>query len=209
MEKVIGTGTRAQTRKTRHQHPWRVQHRRGRLGTGTHLKEMRLHGQLRTDRGFELPRYQKPPPRGSQPRPVPPVDQLHRRDDGDQVRHSVAQSQLHRDRSDQPVAAPDRKMFRRRELEKQTEEVIARETARIDPVLEQYRKICRGKTAFAFVGGSAEPPLPVPAQGPWHGDDHRRLRVCPPRRLRRPPGHPDHQKRCGLQKHSRTPPQAR
>ena len=40
------------------------------------------------------------------------------------------------------------------ELEKQTEIVIARETARVSAVLEQYRKICRGKTAFAFVGGS-------------------------------------------------------
>ncbi|MEN6442181.1 MAG: nitrogenase molybdenum-iron protein alpha chain [Methanoregula sp.] len=40
------------------------------------------------------------------------------------------------------------------ELEKQTELVIARETARIAPVMEHYRKICQGKTAFAFVGGS-------------------------------------------------------
>jgi nitrogenase molybdenum-iron protein alpha chain len=40
------------------------------------------------------------------------------------------------------------------ELEKQTEIVIARETARVSAVLEQYRKICKGKTAFAFVGGS-------------------------------------------------------
>jgi len=35
-----------------------------------------------------------------------------------------------------------------------TEEVIAREEARIIPVIEHYRKICAGKTAFAFVGGS-------------------------------------------------------
>jgi len=46
------------------------------------------------------------------------------------------------------------KCFNDPELEKRTEEVIARETARIEPVLEQYRKICRGKKAFAFVGGS-------------------------------------------------------
>lgn len=39
-------------------------------------------------------------------------------------------------------------------LIKKTEEVIAREEARIMPVIEQYRKICEGKTAFAFVGGS-------------------------------------------------------
>lgn len=37
---------------------------------------------------------------------------------------------------------------------KRTEEVIAREEARIMPVIEHYRKICEGKTAFAFVGGS-------------------------------------------------------
>lgn len=35
-----------------------------------------------------------------------------------------------------------------------TEEVIARELARVEPVMEQYSKICRGKTAFCFVGGS-------------------------------------------------------
>jgi nitrogenase molybdenum-iron protein alpha chain len=46
------------------------------------------------------------------------------------------------------------KCFSDPELEKQTEEVIARETARIEPALEQFRKICRGKKAFAFVGGS-------------------------------------------------------
>ncbi|MBP1928298.1 nitrogenase molybdenum-iron protein alpha chain [Methanolinea mesophila] len=40
------------------------------------------------------------------------------------------------------------------ELMERTEKVIARETARVMPVLEQYRKICEGKTAFAFVGGS-------------------------------------------------------
>jgi nitrogenase molybdenum-iron protein alpha chain len=40
------------------------------------------------------------------------------------------------------------------ELEKQTEIVIARETARVTAVIDQYRKICKGKTAFAFVGGS-------------------------------------------------------
>lgn len=40
------------------------------------------------------------------------------------------------------------------ELIQKTEEVIARETARIMPVIDQYRKVCEGKTAFCFVGGS-------------------------------------------------------
>ncbi|MEW6696726.1 MAG: nitrogenase molybdenum-iron protein alpha chain [Bacillota bacterium] len=40
------------------------------------------------------------------------------------------------------------------ELIKRTEEVIARELAKIEPVIEQYKKFCRGKTAFCFVGGS-------------------------------------------------------
>jgi len=40
------------------------------------------------------------------------------------------------------------------ELIQQTEVVIAREVARVSPVIEHYRKICEGKTAFAFVGGS-------------------------------------------------------
>lgn len=39
-------------------------------------------------------------------------------------------------------------------LIKKTEEVIAREVARIEPIMEQYKKICEGKTAFCFVGGS-------------------------------------------------------
>ncbi|MFZ5592348.1 MAG: nitrogenase molybdenum-iron protein alpha chain [Bacillota bacterium] len=42
----------------------------------------------------------------------------------------------------------DEKLMRR------TEQVIARELARIEPLLEPYRKICQGKTAFCFVGGS-------------------------------------------------------
>jgi len=40
------------------------------------------------------------------------------------------------------------------ELIQKTEEVIARELTRIEPLIEQYRKICEGKTAFCFVGGS-------------------------------------------------------
>jgi len=39
-------------------------------------------------------------------------------------------------------------------LIQKTEEVIARELARIQPKLDQYKKICEGKTAFCFVGGS-------------------------------------------------------
>ncbi len=39
-------------------------------------------------------------------------------------------------------------------LIRRTEEVINRELARIEPLMEQYRKICWGKTAFCFVGGS-------------------------------------------------------
>ncbi|MHB1042855.1 MAG: nitrogenase molybdenum-iron protein alpha chain [Eubacteriales bacterium] len=40
------------------------------------------------------------------------------------------------------------------ELINKTEEVIARELAEIEPQLTTYRKICAGKTAFCFVGGS-------------------------------------------------------
>jgi nitrogenase molybdenum-iron protein alpha chain len=40
------------------------------------------------------------------------------------------------------------------ELAARTEIVIERELAAIAPELERYRKICEGKTAFAFVGGS-------------------------------------------------------
>lgn len=40
------------------------------------------------------------------------------------------------------------------ELVNKTEEVIARELARIEPIFEQYKKICENKTAFCFVGGS-------------------------------------------------------
>ncbi|WP_425058786.1 Nitrogenase molybdenum-iron protein alpha chain [Sporomusa carbonis] len=39
-------------------------------------------------------------------------------------------------------------------LIQKTEEVIAREVARIQPIIDQYRKVCEGKTAFCFVGGS-------------------------------------------------------
>lgn len=39
-------------------------------------------------------------------------------------------------------------------LTQRTEEVIARELAVIGPAIEQYRKLCEGKTAFCFVGGS-------------------------------------------------------
>ncbi|WP_003544520.1 nitrogenase component I subunit alpha [Desulfotomaculum nigrificans] len=39
-------------------------------------------------------------------------------------------------------------------LIQKTEEVIARELARVEPILGQYKKICQGKTAFCFVGGS-------------------------------------------------------
>lgn len=40
------------------------------------------------------------------------------------------------------------------ELTRRTEEVIAKELAEVEPVMEQYKKICQGKTAFCFVGGS-------------------------------------------------------
>jgi nitrogenase molybdenum-iron protein alpha chain len=37
------------------------------------------------------------------------------------------------------------------ELIKKTEEVITRELARIEPIMDQYKKICEGKTAFCFL----------------------------------------------------------
>jgi nitrogenase molybdenum-iron protein alpha chain len=40
------------------------------------------------------------------------------------------------------------------ELVRKTEEIIERETARVTPILDQYRKVLQGKTAFAIVGGS-------------------------------------------------------
>lgn len=39
-------------------------------------------------------------------------------------------------------------------LTEKTEAVIAKELARIEAKLDQYKKICEGKTAFCFVGGS-------------------------------------------------------
>jgi len=44
--------------------------------------------------------------------------------------------------------------FDDKDLTLKTEAVIASELARIEPVFEQYKKICSGKTAFCFVGGS-------------------------------------------------------
>ncbi|PKL70270.1 MAG: nitrogenase molybdenum-iron protein alpha chain [Methanomicrobiales archaeon HGW-Methanomicrobiales-1] len=46
------------------------------------------------------------------------------------------------------------KCFGDPELVQKTEMVIERETTRVMAALEQYRKMCTGKTAFAFVGGS-------------------------------------------------------
>lgn len=40
------------------------------------------------------------------------------------------------------------------EMIRKTEAFIAREVARIQPIIDQYRKVCEGKTAFCFVGGS-------------------------------------------------------
>ncbi len=45
-------------------------------------------------------------------------------------------------------------VFGDEELIGKTEEVIGRETARVGPVLDQYRKVLQGRTAFAIVGGS-------------------------------------------------------
>ena len=39
-------------------------------------------------------------------------------------------------------------------LSARTEAVILRETARVEPLMAQYKKICDGKRAFCFVGGS-------------------------------------------------------
>ena len=44
--------------------------------------------------------------------------------------------------------------FGERELMERTEDYIARELARIEPQLLPYRRICAGKTAFCYVGGS-------------------------------------------------------
>ncbi|MDU2064436.1 MAG: nitrogenase molybdenum-iron protein alpha chain [Sporomusaceae bacterium] len=44
--------------------------------------------------------------------------------------------------------------FEDEELSRKTEEVIAKELSQIEGPLNQYRKICEGKTAFCFVGGS-------------------------------------------------------
>jgi nitrogenase molybdenum-iron protein alpha chain len=39
-------------------------------------------------------------------------------------------------------------------LIRRTEEVIVKEKARVAPVMDQYRNVCQGKTAFIVVGGS-------------------------------------------------------
>lgn len=39
-------------------------------------------------------------------------------------------------------------------LTQRTEDFIAKELLRVQPQMEQYRKLCEGKTAFCFVGGS-------------------------------------------------------
>ena len=44
--------------------------------------------------------------------------------------------------------------FDDKELTLRTEAVINSELARIQPVFDQYKKLCSGKTAFSFVGGS-------------------------------------------------------
>lgn len=44
--------------------------------------------------------------------------------------------------------------FDDQELIAKTEEVIIREVSRVEPIMEQYKMICQGKTAFCFVGGS-------------------------------------------------------
>ncbi|KUO65806.1 MAG: nitrogenase molybdenum-iron protein alpha chain [Gracilibacter sp. BRH_c7a] len=44
--------------------------------------------------------------------------------------------------------------FGDQDLINKTEEVIAREIAVVESVIDQYRMICQGKTAFCFVGGS-------------------------------------------------------
>jgi nitrogenase molybdenum-iron protein alpha chain len=62
---------------------------------------------------------------------------------------------FHRHRIDEHSLRQMARCFGDEELVRKTEEVIERETARVGPILDQYRKVLQGKTAFAIVGGSA------------------------------------------------------
>ena len=70
------------------------------------------------------------------------------------------------------------------DLTKRTEAVIAEEMAKIQPVIDMYRKRLAGKRVMILVGGSRAHHCPEHVRDPGHGRGRGRLRVRSPGRLR-------------------------
>jgi hypothetical protein len=106
---MVGEDDTPSKEPVQNQHPRRIQHRRRRLGNRHPAPQMRHHVSATFSGNVSYDQITKchtgRPQRGD----VPPLDQLHGRDDGDQVRHPVVQGELHRRRIHRQVAAQDRR----------------------------------------------------------------------------------------------------
>ena len=77
----------------------------------TLLRKCGIHRHLDVERRRQLRPGEKGAHRHAQRRDVPPLDQLHRGNDGEEIRHSVDQGEFHRRGSDGENTAQDREIF--------------------------------------------------------------------------------------------------
>ena len=91
--------------------------------------------------------------------------------------------------------------FEDAELKARVEEVIAEEMAVVEATRAVVKSRCQGKTAMLFVGGSRAHHYQDLFKRHGHEDDCGRIRIRPPRRLRRPQGTARTEGGCGQQEH--------
>ena len=104
------------------------------------------------------------------------------------LRHPLVQGELHRRRGHGQVAAQDRRVLRRRGADRPGRGGDRRGNGRgREGARARSARRCEGKTAMLFVGGSRAHHYQDLFTRDRHEDGGRRLRVRPPRRLRRPP----------------------
>ena len=177
------------------QRPGRIQHRRRCLGDRHAAPEMRHQGGCHAERRRQL-RPGLPGAHGAtQYRHVPSLDQLHGRDDGEEIRHSVVQGELHRRRIDGEIAPENRQVFRQQEADRPRGGSHRPGDGRAAPDKDAVDRPLQRQEGRAIRGRLPGAPLPGSLLRHRHGNHRRGLRICPPRRLRRPACAPDDQDR--------------
>ena len=180
---MVGRDDTPRRGRVHHQCPRRIQHRRRCMGDRHAAPEMRHQGRRHAERRCELRPGMPGAHRATQYRHVPSLDQLHGRDDGEEIRDPVVQGELHRRRFDGEIAAENREVFRQQETHGPRGGSDRPGDGRASSDPGRGDRALQGKEGRALRGRLPGASLPGSVLRHRHGNHRRGLRVRPPRRL--------------------------